>query len=1048
MRTPDGQHRRRIVFLVAAASVIVLLPSGSLLGPPVLSPSGTSGAVGLELSGDFAPVRSHTAVSASSSVYDWPELHLNPQLTGYAANSRLSTFTASGLGVSWATNLYGAALDSPVVSFNSALGKTLAYVGTERGDVVAVDIATGQIVWGTWLGSPIRSSPVVYHDAVYAGTFQNPSVFKLNSSTGAVECSVISPQELEGTPVAVTPPGGIPTVYIGSNDVTGRSGPLLAINAGNCSTEWSFTGYAQISGSWTAASYAVDALGVPLVVFGTSDPDSSVYALNAITGAEVWRFQTSNPNQGPFDVGAGATISAPGANGFADGVVYVPNKAGIMYALDLTTGAQIWAVTFHSNSGPGDEGRSTAALDGTNLVFGYSEGMFDLNAVTGAVVWQFKDASATEALSSPAIAGASGQEIVAVGEIGGSLDVVSLASGTQLYHYKTGGYITASPAVSNGNLLVASSDGFLYDFAAGGGNDAGLPSTVVSSPADGSAVSNPNGFLTLSGSAADPTSVIRVEVGIQASGSNGPWWDAVTASWSPGPINNSATLGTPGAPSTAWSISFPVPKAGGTFHITANAAASSGQSDILGGHSGFAVLFSTKGPHIKASPADVGPGASITVTGSGFAASEPVTIKLASTNLSTTTTTPKGNIASTKVKIPANSPFGETSVTATGTLSGKSATVAITIENSWEQAGYSPGRTSFEPNDPILNLLITPGDFRWVDLAWHFEAGVPANASPAIVNGVAYLADSAGQLFAIDAHNGGLIWTWTSPTGRALNGSPAVDPVLGMVFVGGSDGTLYALSASSGTLVWFASIGGNIAAPVFTSGKVYVTSSTGMVESVSESSGTVSWAVSMAGIVPSAASLDATAKTLVVGELNGVVVALNSTNGVSKWTFATGGAVTAAAAISSGSVYVGSADGSVYALSESTGSKIWSFATGAPVRDTGALSSVGVLGGKLVLLIGSDNGNLYEIKAATGTLEYSVPYGSPITGVAAAHGVVIIETASGLLGAARTYANLDIWHYQTGAGVWAAPAIVDGAIYVSAGDGNLYAFTSYGQAPL
>ena len=90
--------------------------------------------------------------------------------------------------------------------------------------------------------------------------------------------------------------------------------------------EWEFTDYNQTAGSWDSASYAVNANGIPEVLFGTDNPDSSVYAVNALTGARLWWFQCYEPNDGDYDVAAGVTVSPPGGNGFADGVAYAINK--------------------------------------------------------------------------------------------------------------------------------------------------------------------------------------------------------------------------------------------------------------------------------------------------------------------------------------------------------------------------------------------------------------------------------------------------------------------------------------------------------------------------------------------------------------------------------------------------------------------------------------------------------------------------------------------------------------------------------------------------
>src|SRR5262245_31960451 len=101
------------------------------------------------------------AVAWGSSAYDWPTFHHGPQRWGLAANSTLSVSNAASLGVRWATDLYGPALDSPVVAWDGKLGKRIAYIGTEQGNLFAVDVATGTIVWSAWLGGPIRATPVV-----------------------------------------------------------------------------------------------------------------------------------------------------------------------------------------------------------------------------------------------------------------------------------------------------------------------------------------------------------------------------------------------------------------------------------------------------------------------------------------------------------------------------------------------------------------------------------------------------------------------------------------------------------------------------------------------------------------------------------------------------------------------------------------------------------------------------------------------------------------------------------------------------------------------
>ena len=120
--------------------------------------------------------------AGGSPAFDWPELHLNPQLGGYAANGTVSAANAAGLGVRWATDLYGAILDSPAVAFDSSTGQTLGYVGTDSGDFFAIDMATGKIVWSTQLSGAVQTSPLVSNGAVWVGTRTNPTIYKLDAT--------------------------------------------------------------------------------------------------------------------------------------------------------------------------------------------------------------------------------------------------------------------------------------------------------------------------------------------------------------------------------------------------------------------------------------------------------------------------------------------------------------------------------------------------------------------------------------------------------------------------------------------------------------------------------------------------------------------------------------------------------------------------------------------------------------------------------------------------------------------------------------------------
>src|SRR5579863_1407471 len=199
-----------------------------------------------------------TLAAASSGSASWPQMAQNTSRNSYINDASFTASSASSMGVKWMANLYDAALGSPVIAYNSTLNKTLAYIGTERGDVLAVDISNGQTVWSANVGvnDSIRSSPAVGPDGgVFVGTVFNPTFYKLNGATGAVQCSVKAPYAIDGSPLMAAP-NGVPTVYFGTVDGP-QSGPTYSINESNCAQNWAFTNYSSTAGPWASPSYAV-----------------------------------------------------------------------------------------------------------------------------------------------------------------------------------------------------------------------------------------------------------------------------------------------------------------------------------------------------------------------------------------------------------------------------------------------------------------------------------------------------------------------------------------------------------------------------------------------------------------------------------------------------------------------------------------------------------------------------------------------------------------------------------------------------------------------
>ena len=737
-----------------------------------------------------------------------------------------------------------------------------------------------------------------------------------------------------------------------------------------------------------------------------------------MTGKEIWRFQTYNPGDGPADVGAGVTVSPPGNNGFADGVAYVPSKDGKLYAIDLTTGAEIWEYDFESFPPVGNGARDTAALDGDNVVFGTTVGTFDVNAVTGKEIWEQPfPTKPNEVLGAPAIAGPPGEQVVYTTNVNGQFQVLSLATGAILYTYQTSNYVASSPAVFSNNVLFTAANGFLYDMALGGGNT-GSPTTAVTSPAQGSTVANPDtatvaGTLVISGTASDPAGVHAVTVTVQQGGQTGSWWSQATKSWEGGIVDNGVALGDPGATSTSWMLKVPAPAAGTIMEVRAAAVdtahladTSSDESQSSAARVDFTVAPSTSAPTLQLSTARAAPAAQLTATGAGYQPGEQVAITLpipsASspvTTLATVTATTSGALPATPIAVPNPIVFGPIAVSAVGQTSGDTGTATLVVSNNWDEWGNTPTKDFFESNDLSATDNVAASGRFYYDQAYNFPTLSPIKSTVAIDNGVAFFGDEAGDFYAINVSTSIPVWedtsssdttTYTPPdqiidSAGGIDSSAAVDPNLringtpepAVIFGTESDssgnGSVTAVNEDTGDVLWSTQTSSGVeSSPALYDGQVYVATDDGTFYDLDEQTGTVQGQLALTkdattGVPESSPVIDDSTlhPSVVVGDGDDVT-AMNLTVSKVLWTGTTGGLVTATPTYFSNNIYVGSQDGSEYAFNGSTGAPLWTYPTGSASGPTPAA------GGPIVannvtfgteLAVGSTNGTIYYLSA-------------------------------------------------------------------------------------
>lgn len=130
---------------------------------------------------------------------------------------------------------------------------------------------------------------------------------------------------------------------------------------------------------------------------------------------------------------------------------------------------------------------------------------------------------------------------------------------------------------------------------------------------------------------------------------------------------------------------------------------------------------------------------------------------------------------------------------------------------------------------------------------WTFTTGNDVASAPVVTQGVVYITDSVGKLYALNLlQQGGLRWSF--PLGGPTLISPAV--AHGVVYIGSVNGNLYALNASTGAKLWSFNTGGPVySSPVVANGVVYVGSNGARVYALNASTGAELWSFPTSGIV-------------------------------------------------------------------------------------------------------------------------------------------------------------------------------------------------------
>lgn len=321
------------------------------------------------------------------------------------------------------------------------------FFGSSDGRLYAVSADNGRELWSFDAGSAVGSSPAVTRDLVIFGD-RNNTWRALERTGGRLIWELPTGPDLplqwgwEGWDYLAA--SAVVVVHDGRTVAVFGSGDgrIRGVDALTGEVLWSHTTPRRVRST-------------PAVVDGTvyvGGGDGVVYALDLETGAQRWTFETEGASMDAAGFGFDRTqIQASPA--VVDGMVYIGSRDAWLYALDARDGSFRW----HVEDGSAWVVSSAAVADGM-VVSGRSSStnLRGLDARTGAERWVVRTGGAL--FSSPVVAGSTGY----VGTGSGRVLAFDVHTGEERWRFETDGAIHSSPLVVGDRLFVGSDDGTLY----------------------------------------------------------------------------------------------------------------------------------------------------------------------------------------------------------------------------------------------------------------------------------------------------------------------------------------------------------------------------------------------------------------------------------------------------------------------------------------------------------------------------------------------------------------------------------------------------------
>jgi outer membrane protein assembly factor BamB len=237
----------------------------------------------------------------------------------------------------------------------------------------------------------------------------------------------------------------------------------------------------------------------------------------------------------------------------------------------------------------------------------------------------------------------------------------------------------------------------------------------------------------------------------------------------------------------------------------------------------------------------------------------------------------------------------------------------------------------------LLTTSIRPGSVDVISMdtgrvRWRLRTG-PAESSPVVRKGVAYLAGINGNVYALDLDRRRPRWVFRG--GAKITGSPTL--VGNRLYIGDYSGRVFALNARTGRRIWTGSAGTRVyGTAAVAGGRVFVPSVFSGLSALSAQSGRLLWRIPVGVYLYSSPAVFR--GRVYFGTYAARVYSVDARSGRIFWTRPAGGAVSGAVEIVAGVVYAASFGNLTTAWHWRSGRTLWTFPHGryVPVSGNGA----------------------------------------------------------------------------------------------------------------